>query len=704
MVSHFNNHKRRNMITENKSNLAKLLSEENLIVEQRKVSTAFFNAENRLLVLPTLKENLSPDVTDMMISHEVGHALFTEADPWKVAVSEQEINHTILNVVEDSRIEKKIKYKYPGLRSIYSRAYKELNELDFFGLDGKDVSKLNLIDKINLHFKIGFIKGIDFDQRELEYVDMVENVQSFDDVVKVSKMIQDYMKEKFNKKPGLNDDDFDDDFELEFTWKKSRQIPGEGSKNNENQNENQNEFRNGLPDYQIENEDEESSIEASTDIASKEYTETVLLRSDSFKQSYYVDVPDYDIKDYIVDYAKLYRELVSQINTEIQPNIFNLFKKETNSIVSFLVKEFMLKKNADSRKKAKVSKTGDINVSKLFGYKIYDDIFKKSTTVQNSKSHGLVFFLDWSFSMFDYMEDTIKQLITMLLFCKKLNIPFEVYAFTSKHYNTIDLYKNPSEPVNQKKAILFPVTLMNLFSSRMNINEFNLACRTLLTVFEKYERAGIPGWFELGNTPLNHSIILSKKVMESFKERTKVQISNAIYLTDGESHQIKFAFKDDYHSISHNLLTNEKSKVYLRDIKTKITKPFYIKNKRGLSWRETSEYETNSCLDFVREQSDFKMFGFRLITNTELIRNLKQRIKYDSSIVKSFKKTNCALDVDNSYDEFYYIKSNVINVDEEFEEIGEKESVSSITKKFTKSMNSKVNNRIFLKKFIEFIS
>ena len=59
-----------------KGNLAKLLATENLVVESKKVPTASFDVDSRVLVLP-LWDKASNVVYDMLVGHEVGHALFT---------------------------------------------------------------------------------------------------------------------------------------------------------------------------------------------------------------------------------------------------------------------------------------------------------------------------------------------------------------------------------------------------------------------------------------------------------------------------------------------------------------------------------------------------------------------------------------------------------------------------------------------------
>ena len=57
-----------------KSQLAKLLATEDLIVEHKKVQTACFNVHTRVLTLP-MWEKASNTVYDLLVGHEVGHAL-----------------------------------------------------------------------------------------------------------------------------------------------------------------------------------------------------------------------------------------------------------------------------------------------------------------------------------------------------------------------------------------------------------------------------------------------------------------------------------------------------------------------------------------------------------------------------------------------------------------------------------------------------
>ena len=130
-----------------KGTLARLLATENLTVEHRKVSTAYFDVDKRLLVLPIWK-TASNTVYDLLVGHEVGHALYTPNDPFGDAPK------AFVNVIEDARIERKMKIKYPGLVKSFFAGYKELNSRDFFEINEVDLNEMNFIDRINLYFKI----------------------------------------------------------------------------------------------------------------------------------------------------------------------------------------------------------------------------------------------------------------------------------------------------------------------------------------------------------------------------------------------------------------------------------------------------------------------------------------------------------------------------------------------------------------------
>ena len=173
-----------------KSLLAKLMASEDINVEYRNnISTAAFNTENRTLLMPVFKD-ISENTTDLFLGHEVGHALFTPTGVINDVMAKGGTFKSLVNIVEDARIEKMIQSKFPGLRRNFFEGYAELMDKNFFGLNGEDVNELNFIDRINVHFKIGTRAGVEFSDEEQTYVDRIANLRSWDDTIKVSEELE----------------------------------------------------------------------------------------------------------------------------------------------------------------------------------------------------------------------------------------------------------------------------------------------------------------------------------------------------------------------------------------------------------------------------------------------------------------------------------------------------------------------------------
>ena len=179
-----------------KSLLAKCMATENIRVEhKRDAETAYFDTKNRLLVLPIWKD-MSESIYDMLVAHEVSHALNTPAEGWEQAITgvkNKGAFHQFVNVVEDARIERMIKDKFPGIRRDFARAYQQLHDRDLFELAGKDVSEMSLLDRLNLEFKLGLFGHIQvpFDANEKQYVTRMAETVTFDEVVQLAKDLYD---------------------------------------------------------------------------------------------------------------------------------------------------------------------------------------------------------------------------------------------------------------------------------------------------------------------------------------------------------------------------------------------------------------------------------------------------------------------------------------------------------------------------------
>ena len=186
------------MLHEIKGKLAKLLATENLIIEHRDVTTASFDVEKRVLTLPMWKIN-SEDVYDLLVAHEVGHALYTDPRNWFMEDEHKDLNPSLVNITEDARIEKLMKRRYAGLNKTFSRGYTQLNEDDFFETQGEDLASYSFPDRINLWFKVGAFLNIKFSNKEKEIVDIIGKSETFDDALQAAKRLSAFIEENQTK-------------------------------------------------------------------------------------------------------------------------------------------------------------------------------------------------------------------------------------------------------------------------------------------------------------------------------------------------------------------------------------------------------------------------------------------------------------------------------------------------------------------------
>ena len=269
-------------------------------------------------------------------------------------------------------------------------------------------------------------------------------------------------------------------------------------------------------------------------------------------ETFYVEIPKVDLKKVIVSNSDVHQEinewwrkteehygepdayekLFSGVDAE-----FKKFKKSAQKEVGYLVKEFEMKKSADAYSRASTARTGVLDCSKLHTYKYNEDLFRKVTLLPDGKNHGLIFVLDWSGSMGSVMLDTIKQLYNLIWFCKKVSIPFEVYAFTNEwSYRDYDKdYYVEKIPGFFKVDETF--NLMNLFTHKTNgrdleqqmINMFRIAahfsCRNWSGYLYQY-----PNRLCLSGTPLNELLSHCIRLSLSSKFKTKSRKFSVLFL------------------------------------------------------------------------------------------------------------------------------------------------------------------------------
>ena len=594
------------------STLAKLLAEEDINVVHRKQDTAAFDVKNRELSLPIWKE-MSKDVQDLMTVHEVGHALSTPLEMLEKAHKEN-IEFSFVNVLEDIRIEKSVQSKYLGSVKIFKRGYQELISRNFFGTDGLDVSKMNLIDRINLHYK--HFADVNFSDEEMVWVKKSNQTVTPDDVLELAKELYDYIANNPESQEQSQDgaeSDLEDHKDMmmgqtmqsgqeENSDESDENMDGSGKSeesDDKSSDENSTETGNSSGDESSEENEETTNgseksddtsetketvaesmskggksngeiITAVTDATSKNSSKNML--DNNAKQRNYAFIPKINLKEAIVDYKTImstygknyYKEMNESGETYFNStlNDLNKFTKDNKKTVAYMVKEFEMKKAADQYARASTSKTGSLDMGRLHTYKYNDDLFKKVTTLPGATNHGLVLMLDWSGSMASNLQGTLNQLYNLIWFCKRTQIPFEVFAFSDQWSTGNSRHdKKTSSKITSFKSgdlIVKDCNLLQFFSSKMNSKDIYKMMHNLNMYANRWSREihgrryNAPFCLELGGTPLGQAVACAMEFIPMYKKQTGVQKINTVFLTDGYGCRL---------NSTHYVYTNEKTGV-----------------------------------------------------------------------------------------------------------------------------------------------
>ena len=605
----------KNTNKESKGILAKLLATEGISVTHSvKAETAMFDVKNRQLVLP-MWSDMTDDIYDMLVGHEVGHALFTPYDqekeskieskgPWNADAQEiggdshGHIAMAYLNIIEDARIEKLMKLKYPGLRRDFVSAYAKLDARDFFGAHAK--APKHLIDRINLHFKMGVSAetslNVQFSPTEMVFVDRIAASETYDDVVQIVKDLWEYEIENSNnpkESPEYVSQDGEDDGE------------SNGEEGEKKDSKSKSDTNGGIKASKGGSKQLTAPAMAETHNNYLENCKTLV--SDDITEVSYVSLPVPNLKNIIITPKEIdhiisaYKSNDPCVQTNRAAAVMETqkFIRSSNKSVAILVKQFEMKKAADAHKRSSTAKTGILDTVKMMKYRFDDDIFLRSLTIRDGKNHGIVMFVDWSSSMTNIIDDTVRQCFLIALFCKKCNIPFEVYAFSSvhiradlnlgrntdkswdEHYNVTDMEviqadswskangdrmnRSYDESANSTEYLNFSdFSLLNFVSSKMSMKEMTSAMANMLQITSVYGKGARHSYYllnpvlRLSGTPLNECVVAATEIVNQFKAKNNIQIVSTIMLTDGEGGRVGVRQPCKDHK---SFVVNEKKKV-----------------------------------------------------------------------------------------------------------------------------------------------
>ena len=767
-----------------KSNLAKLMATENITVIHKKIPTAYFDVKNRILACPTFKDDMSNELYDLFMGHEVGHALYT---PYEGLHSTLKQNRTLkgyLNVIEDVRIEKGIKNKYAGLRKSFYKAYDELMQRDFFGLKGRDLQTLALIDKINLITKCGSRVSITLNEEETEWLKKAESCKTWEDVVEVSEALYNWSKEnetrdeedktvttqqvpdfeddeEENEEEGnsydLGQDDDEDDEDEEEVGSSSSNQDGEDEEQEESEQIRETGKKGGdaTDENFSQHDDEDGAREALTEhnahnnedmfVDENARIKTFIDLKKKFKQNPVDDIL-YSYDKVLNDWRKFRGEEGTDQELLKKGETYRKYLQSKNKkIVSHMAKEFEMRQTAMRSLKAYTGKSGDLDMNRLAKYQIVDDIFKRVTYIPDGKNHGVNVLLDWSGSISYELEDLIEQSIILAEFCRLVQIPFRVYAF-SDQIETEDAYDYASrggklveflsnemnsrqytEMLNNMSLLMLNKFHDDVFYSYTNLKkkrreEYNKIFGIYIDDENAWDIRYKPGFngshrphnYRLGGTPLNHTLVGLRKFLPEFNKKYGIEKSILTVITDGYSHGSDYLRESEEENADRRSQTDDSWREivnrYILDPYSNKVYPYDTRNERY----GYNDFElTQNLLEWISDTCNVTVTGYFVFSKkgdfTATISDIKSGEGYDwterDQMWREMKKTGVVIKA-KGYNKLFLTCASTLGAtgDDELNDdlVGAKKS--KVMAAFKRNQKGKTTSRFLTNEFIKEIA
>jgi len=715
-----------------KSLLAKLMAQENITVQHRKVQTPFFDLKNRVLVLP-IWQDMNGDLYDLCCGHEVGHTLWTPAEGWHQALADSPGFKTYLNVLEDARIERKIKTRYPGLSRGFLNAYRGLWERDFFGVKNRQLNGLPLIDRINLSTKLGpyVALDLDFNAEEQAILDRVHALETWAEVEALARELWIRAKEH----QGQDEQQKLSEILTNF---------GEGEEEDEDSGQDEGEDLDLDPmpgqtdDLDEEQEDEYNGDDLSggansnwhdpSSITDQNFRERESELLDPSSLNYvYVTMPALDSRKFILPWRDTMQQLQFGPFMEAQrAQLLADFMAKNTRYVNYMVKEFELRRNASTQARTRIARSGEIDTKRLQNYRFSEDLFRRFSVAPNGKNHGLIVTVDMSGSMQPVMPGVIEQLVTLAMFCRKAAISFELYGFTDH----VDSNDPGTQYYNQDFENRWPQVegtissenrrfrLIEFFSDRMSGMQFKRQISNLVIAMDMYrminlgfsryslgeqlvqELDNMPHVLRLGGTPLRETAALGIDMFNRFRARTGTDVVNMMYISDGDAagqlsrwHRSSYSNEYVYSETIHDRNTN----VVLTDSVTRaqvqsVGAPFH---------------GVDLVLNLVRKVTGANVVGMHLGTGN-MRRAIAERMysrwvnQNEAEIGRTYDQLRrnrvAVIETRTGYDEYYVVRGTDMAIEEEA--LDAEANTRKLARNFLKMQRNKQTNRVLIQRLI----
>jgi len=573
--------------------LSSLISSKNVSVIHEMGGEPKYDTKNQVLTIPILADDVGGDVYTTFIGSEIAKAAYSPNDTKVEGLPEEYVS-----VVEGNRAERQLVRKYMGLQSIFERGHDELLEKGFYGISSSDQLELqdHFMDRLNMYGKLGDTRGvIPFTDEEKVFRDEFVQTDTWEESVELTRRIVEFLDEppqpegsgegegegqgegegegsgqgggsgtanggggasSGNRDTSNNGQDYDNPSKPKPQPKSPPKQQEPEKPEDESGKGDDNKGDDGKDDESDKGDDAGHGSDAGRDTETQEPPKPKGAQGPRKPEEMKTK------KDFSAVTDKSSTNLVrtSRNNAPIVP--FDLYVKNTmshagtpdgtfvdkykafvleqNQLIQTMVNEFNVKKAAYALQREGQARTGKLDTLMLSQFKFTDDLFLNDTVVPQQKNHGLVILLDNSGSMSHTSPRLCGDIYVLAEFCRRTNIPLEVYQFTDGHGGYRSTSKTVEGDINYGGAIM--VEIMNTRSSTQKYDHARkfLAARSFQEDHYYHNSNSAYSNNVCGSTynimhctPLVESYVMLFMAVNDFKDRHEVEVMNTMVLTDG---------------------------------------------------------------------------------------------------------------------------------------------------------------------------
>lgn len=565
--------------------LANLMAREHLtVVHAASVDTAQFDTKQRILTLPVW--HVPDAVYNMLLAHEVGHALYTPSnfieEAQKLWTAFTPAAHTpLLNMLEDMRIDRAIQRQYPGVRRDYTAALHYMYDKGLL-LPPQDtpVDALPFVNRALLHHRVGHLRTIPFTPEERPLLARAMASETFADVIAL-------LREVASLPPPSAPAQTEETPEQTET----SEIPQSGDAAPAPAESAQEPTAETAPPAEAAQTPGEASekTEASAEMGS-EAPDTVSdpmqdwLRSQTEAAQIQQEPNAYrvfrarQVSTYLLDTLPELRDytLLESPLTPITDDSVRrhrdawverglLVWKEAKERAAVMATTFRNHKAAALSSRERQATTGILDMQKLFSHQWSTKLFKQVTLIPKGQSHSMLLLLDWSGSMSSLLLShekhtndpilgpLVRDLLTLVEFCRLCQIPYEVRSWTATQAQQTatqlveaehrantreslrEAFLNGNLQVASLQSFWAPVNSVRIFSSRWSREQHRIALTHLLewiwaVRLRTDQIYGTKPGLAQGRTPLAEVLAL----LPTFIKPLQTDHRFVMLLTDGE--------------------------------------------------------------------------------------------------------------------------------------------------------------------------